>query len=83
MQQIAGAAEPAKERGQGEAVERGHLAASLRVRVGMDVGVPNVQVAKVESTEAAEGGEHAEHKSEHETDEVKRDHQDAFFLRDD
>ncbi len=84
VQEVAGAAEPAEEGGEGEAVERGDVAGGFGMRVEMAVAymsMAEVTVAEVETAQAAEGGEEDEDESEDEADEIDGVHLEAFLLR--
>ena len=85
MQQVARATEPAEERREGEAVEGGDVAGSLRVQMaGMavtDMRLTDMAVTEVQAASAGEGGEDREDEAEEEADEEDGVHLRAFLRR--
>ena len=77
MQQIAGSAKPAEERGEGEAIDGGKATRTAAVRTCAMVGqsgVASVKVSQMEVREASEHRDYAEDETDAEADEIEGVH---------
>ena len=47
----------------------------------VEMSMAKMKMSEVQTPQTAERSQNTQHKSQHKTDQIKRNHQDAFFLR--